>query len=568
MTIRSALVVAGNGAALACLLLTAGVGGAAAAAVPAIATAPTTWGRSIQPPGVTGIGVKESQVNQVSCPSAGNCTAVGGFEAPGGPATPFAISEKGGTWQHAKLLLHRAPSDTARYLNLVVSCSSAGNCAAGGERLDGTAATVFVVVQKNGTWGPLQTIVGSASTASYPLSISCPKAGACAIGGLYQVGGQNEGWIADENPDGSWNPLMQPISSLVNAGGEGQINGVSCGARGYCVAVGYYTDSSDVAHGYITQERNHSWDAPFVLPGNPTSNLTAVSCDLPGDCEVAGNLHPGDAFVVREKAFTWSDITPLPGLKQLDAGAMAAITAISCRTKGNCSAGGFYTDAKSHELAFVVSEKNGKWARAIDVPGLGALNTLPAASVYSVSCASPGNCVAGGVYYVTGEFPHAFLVSQLNGTWHGVQVPRGVAAPSAKAVAATEWVSCGAVGSCAAVGYAGPNGNRGWIARGSVRQPTSAALALSTGTVRFGHEQGLKVSVRVTPGYAGPATGSVTVFAGSKAVCALTLRSGAGTCSPAAKRLAIGKYQLVARYAGNVTFGPSASAAKKLTVTK
>jgi Bacterial Ig-like domain (group 3) len=573
MAIRSALAAAGNCVAVACVLLAAGVGGSTAAAVvPAAASAPATWDKSMQPPGVTGVGVKYSDVQRVSCPSAGNCTAVGNFSAPGGgPNTPFAISEKGGKWQHAQLLLNRAANDTARYLNLVVSCPSAGNCVGGGERLDGKNATVFVVDQKNGTWGPPQTIVGSLSTASYPSAISCPKAGGCTIGGLYQVMGQNEGWVADEKPDGSWGPLMQPLSSQVNAGGSGAINEVSCGAPGYCVAVGYYTDSSDVSHGYIAQERNHAWDAPFVLPGNPASNLGAVSCDAPGDCEVGGNLHLGDAFVVREKAFTWSGITALPGLKQLNAGKNAELHSISCRTKGNCSAGGFYSDAKKHGQGFVVSEKNGKWAKVIEVPGLGALNTLPFATVDSVSCASPGNCAAGGIYYVTGEFPHAFLVSELNGSWHGAQVPRGVAAPSAKSIAGVESVSCGAVGSCAAVGFyynAGAAADRGWIARGSVRQPTSAALALSTASVRFGHEQGLKVTAKVIPGYAGPATGQVTVYAGSKAVCALTLKNGAGTCSPAAKRLAIGKYQLVARYTGNVTFAPSASAAKQLTVTK
>lgn len=570
MARRSALATAGYSVAVACLLLAAGVGGAAAAAVPTVSSAPATWDKSIQPPGVTGIGVKYSEVDQVSCPSAGNCTAVGDFEASGGgPATPFAISEKGGKWQHAKLLLNRAANDTAQYVSLVVSCPSAGNCAAGGRRIDGAASTVFVIVQKNGTWGPPQTIVDSLSTASYPNSISCPKAGGCTIGGLYQVGGSNEGWVADEKPDGSWNPLLQPLSSLVNSGHQGQINEVSCGKSGYCVAVGLYTDST-AEHGYVAEERNHSWDAPFVLPGNPASSLNAVSCDAPGDCEVGGNLMPGDAFVVREKAFSWSGITTPPGLKRLNAGGRAEFLSISCRTKGNCSAGGTYTDAKKHGQAFVVSEHNGTWAKAIEVSGLGALNTLPYAEVDSVSCASPGNCVAGGVYYVTGEFPHVFLVSELNGTWHGAQVPRGDAAPSAKSVAGTESVSCGSVGSCAAVGYfdQGAGFSRGWIARGSVRQPTSAALALSTATVRFGHEQGLTVRVKVTPGYAGPATGSVTVYAGSKAVCALTLKNGAGTCSPTAKRLAIGKYQLVARYAGNVTFGPSASAAKKLTVTK
>ena len=398
MALRSVLATAGTCVAVAFLLLTVGVGGAAAA--PAASGAPATWDKSIQPPGVTGIGVKNSEVDQVSCPSAGNCTAVGDFSAPGGgPATPFAISEKGGTWQHAKLLLNRAANDAAQYSSLVVSCPSAGNCAAGGRRIDGAASTVFVIVQKNGTWGPPQTIVGSLSTASYPNSISCPKAGGCTIGGLYQVGGSNEGWVADENPDGSWNPLIQPLSSLVDAGHNGQINEVSCAKPGYCVAVGLYTDSSGAEHGYVAQERNHSWDAPFVLPGNPASSLAAVSCDAPGDCEVGGNLLPGDAFVVREKAFTWSGITALPGLKRLNAGGRAELLSISCRTRGNCSAGG-----DLHRCQEARPGVRGERAQRDSGPrpsrchGLGALSTLPFAAVGSLSCASPGNCVAGGVY--------------------------------------------------------------------------------------------------------------------------------------------------------------------------
>jgi hypothetical protein len=39
----------------------------------------------------------------------------------------------------------------------------------------------------------------------------------------------------------------------------------------------------------------------------------------------------------------------------------------------------------------------GSWGRAIEVPGLGALNKGDG-WVSSVSCAAPGNCAAGGGY--------------------------------------------------------------------------------------------------------------------------------------------------------------------------
>ena len=47
---------------------------------------------------------------------------------------------------------------------------------------------------------------------------------------------------------------------------------------------------------------------------------------------------------------------------------------MSCASAGNCSAGGYYTDGAGHEQAFVVSEVNGTWGTAIEVPGTAALN--------------------------------------------------------------------------------------------------------------------------------------------------------------------------------------------------
>jgi hypothetical protein len=75
-------------------------------------------------------------------------------------------------------------------------------------------------------------------------------------------------------------------------------------------------------------------------------------------------------------------------------GREAYLESVSCGAAGNCAAGGLYTDSRCHYQGFVVSEKNGRWGRAIEVPGLRALNTNGDAGVFSVSCASPGNCAA------------------------------------------------------------------------------------------------------------------------------------------------------------------------------
>ncbi len=90
----------------------------------------------------------------------------------------------------------------------------------------------------------------------------------------------------------------------------------------------------------------------------------------------------------------------MPGLGALNKGHLAAVHSVSCASAGNCAAGGYYY-ADGGQRAFVASEKNGVWGQAIEVPGLGALNTGGDADVYSVSCASAGNCAAGGRYLTT-----------------------------------------------------------------------------------------------------------------------------------------------------------------------
>jgi hypothetical protein len=75
----------------------------------------------------------------------------------------------------------------------------------------------------------------------------------------------------------------------------------------------------------------------------------------------------------------------------------AEIFSVSCSAPGNCGAGGFYLDHGFGAHGIVVSEKNGRWGRAIAVPGLAALaGKQNSAQVFSVSCAAPGSCTAAG----------------------------------------------------------------------------------------------------------------------------------------------------------------------------
>jgi len=144
----------------------------------------------------------------------------------------------------------------------------------------------------------------------------------------------------------------------------------------------------------------------------------------------------------------WGSATRVPGTKAVAAGGYARVNSISCASAGECAAGGDYLDHHLHFQAFVVSEHGGVWGNAIEVPGLAALNVRGDAEVNSISCGSPGNCSAGG-YYLGGR---AFVVPERGGVWgSAIEVP--VAADLNVTDDATVYsVSCGSPRTCTALG--------------------------------------------------------------------------------------------------------------------
>jgi hypothetical protein len=197
-----------------------------------------------------------------------------------------------------------------------------------------------------------------------------------------------------------------------------------------------------------------TWGNAEAVPGLATLNfadVSSVSCASPDNCS-AGGVSDGLAFLVDETNGTWGNAEPVPGLAALVPypGTNDSFTSISCASPGNCSAGGSYFDSSSNNgnRAFVVSESKGVWGTAEQVPGLATLNgDGSGANVSSVSCASPGNCSAGGVFFGG----PAFLVDETHGTWGNAEPVPGLTTLGPRAVS-LESVSCASPGNCSAGG--------------------------------------------------------------------------------------------------------------------
>jgi hypothetical protein len=312
-------------------------------------------------------------------------------------------------------------------------------------------------------WGTAEEVPGLAALnkggKARVTSVSCWSVNNCAAGGFYtDRRGHRQAFVVAERK-GRWDDAVQvPGLAALNKGENAQVVSVSCAPRGYCAAGGYYTDSSGHGQAFVVTRPAHRWRAAVEVPGlaalntSGSAGVASVSCRGAGDCAAGGSYTGaggGQGFVVSQKGGVWGTALEVPGLAALNLGGAAGVSSVSCGSAGNCAAGGTYTsgafDAPTE--AFVVSEDNGVWGTALEVPGTAALNLGGAAGVDSVSCAPDGYCAAGGYYT---DYPYdytsVFAATASNGIWGtAVAWDGGLASgPSDNIV-----VSCPAAGSCA-----------------------------------------------------------------------------------------------------------------------
>jgi hypothetical protein len=244
--------------------------------------------------------------------------------------------------------------------------------------------------------------------------------------------------------------------------GGSYVASVSCAAVGACAAGGSYTDSS-TSRGFVADERNGTWGRAQQVPGLSALSVSggafvvSVSCGAAGDCAAVGDYGGTDgktqAFVADETNGIWGMAIPVPGLGSLDAGGSAQVQSVSCATAGNCAAGGSYVDASKAGQGFVVDEAGGVWGTAHVVPGLGALSVGGHADVTAISCTAAGACAAGGVYNDAAGDTQGFVADESIGTWGTAQEIPSLGALNVGHYAGVASLSCAAPGECTAGGW-------------------------------------------------------------------------------------------------------------------
>jgi len=229
-----------------------------------VADAAAVFGQSV---GITPIsGMNWDEISDVSCTSAGNCTAVGLDEdpSPSYDEYGFAISEIDGLWGTPQVLT--SPGNAASNPEAIlsgVSCWSAGNCVAVGSYEDLPSQRPMEATETNGSWSQLtelsQLPTGASSYNALMLAVSCPTAGNCVATGEYGTNGTIVAAMVEEETNGSW--LQATQVDLPNNVNPFQATGtaVSCADTvANCTMAGDYDDGSQ-DQAIADSETNGTW---------------------------------------------------------------------------------------------------------------------------------------------------------------------------------------------------------------------------------------------------------------------------------------------------------------------
>ena len=298
----------------------------------------------------------------------------------------------------------------------------------------------------------VQTPAGAATPASSATSnygsfnsVSCASAGNCAAAGVFGPDNEYQAIVNNET-NGKWGRDKQIAGLSSLPGGtlfSSQLVAVSCPTVGNCGAGGWYTTNDNFEGSLVVDEKGGVWGSvqpidTSHLKGGPAvyAQIAYLSCPAPGDCTAAGSYvskTTSSVFVVSEQDGTWGPAEDLPGKITVDNYAtVSGIFTLSCSTPGNCVVGGSHRGSRDNAVhaAWVATETNGVWGIVQDVPGIKVVSDAQAAT-NSVSCTAGGNCTAVGYYqtHLPGlyNYPdHPFITSRVHGRWGPIQTVPGL----------------------------------------------------------------------------------------------------------------------------------------------
>lgn len=364
-------------------------------------------------------------VNQIVCPAANRCLALGGYYDAHVETEILAYNH--GKWStRLPPLSPSVPPRGGATLDSV-SCSSSALCVA----------------------------VGAYTTSMKAPANACPPKNSCRTT-IYHP-------ILDVEKEGKWSSQRVPLPHGARPGHRADLESVSCSDSDYCVAVGAYAPSTTGrSQGLILILRDGRWSATrSPLPssagrdGEQEAHLLSVSCTHIGRCAAVGDFRNANqirrVLIIAETHGLWR-VRPVANE---GASNDAALTSVSCRPDGDCAAIGpvGHICGPCYYYRGVVAGGSlmGDWvSRNLPIPP----GNMPGGSIYigAISCPTAGPCI-GNVNYGTGTlFLNTAFLNYTNGRWRTFEGPLPASLPTDSYSASTSSPSCPAANWCVDVG--------------------------------------------------------------------------------------------------------------------
>jgi hypothetical protein len=392
----------------------------------------------------------------------------------------------------------RKPGRSSGVLAAAIAVVVLAAAGVAGWRLDwppalfGRASTTLQPLTWSATEGalPPDAVTGSASQYNTWLGgISCPDAATCVAAGTYTRTSKNtQAPLVETSEQGAWTPDKPALALPADADSSGGswLNDVVCSSAASCLAVGAYQSGSQGSTGStsgtgfesgLTETLSGTTWTPGLLPLPQAAGrdkqviANGLACPSAGGCIIVatnfyanptnGNRVEGHALIETQSGGTWTPTeAPLPA-DAASTGNQASLEFITCNGPGACTAVGQYTDASGSTQGLIETLANGTWTAARAPLPADAVTQHQDATLFGISCAASGACVAVGDYTGSGSTSQALIETLTNGS------PGSVKAQSLHRQRGGELfgVTCTAPGSCVAIGeYFVAGGNQGLIA--------------------------------------------------------------------------------------------------------
>jgi hypothetical protein len=373
----------------------------------------------------------------LSCGALGNCAAVGSYNDRSGNVQSFVANEARGKWSAATKVTLPANALKSGQNTLLrsVSCPSLGNCSAVGDYQDNnrvTSRTVgFVMSEVNGTWRRAREFTTASTPNVNPFvamsQIACASSANCvAVGSFVDVNNVTQA-LAVSEVRGTWSrgvSLSPPVNASTYAGAS--VSEVACVKQSSCTVLGTYNASTGAVEGMSASEIGGAWTraTELTMPANAGVNprvflygFNGVACASAGNCSVGGQYLDStgnyQGFLESEVAGTWPSAVELSlPSGGTSAGKNGGVIALTCPSAGNCRAGAAYLDGARTYQALVVSQVDGAWQTGQKVVLPGSAKTVGVdGGIYSLVCLTTSSCTGTGSFLSTATTYEGFTIA-------------------------------------------------------------------------------------------------------------------------------------------------------------